>query len=87
MDDFQKHYSNIMPRTGDPKNYEKGYEIVTKHLMKYPCNYILNTRGLFSMSAKEYEAALKDFYKILERDPADQFAHNNIGCVLKYQGK
>lgn len=39
------------------------------------------------MSAKEYEQALKDFYKILERDPADQFAHNNIGCVLKYQGK
>lgn len=87
MDDFQKHYSNIMSKTGDPKNYEKGYAIVTKHLIKYPCNYILNTRGLFSMSAKEYDAALKDFYKILERDPADQFAHNNIGCVLKYQGK
>lgn len=87
MDEFQKHYSNIMSKTGDPKNYEKGYAIVTKHLMKYPCNYILNTRGLFSMSAKEYEKALKDFYKILERDPADQFAHNNIGCVLKYQGK
>lgn len=87
MDDFQKHYSNIMAKTGNPQNYEKGYEIITKHLMKYPCNYILNTRGLFSMSAKEYDAALKDFYKILERDPADQFAHNNIGCVLKYQEK
>lgn len=87
MDTFQKKYANIMSRTGNPKNYEKGFEEVTKHLMKYPCNYILNTRGLFSMSAKEYEKALKDFYKILESDPADQFAHNNIGCVLKYQGK
>lgn len=87
MDAFQKHYANIMSRTGNPKNYEKGITEITKHLIKYPCNYILNSRGLFSMSAKEYEKALKDFYKILERDPADQFAHNNIGCVLKYQGK
>lgn len=87
MDTFQKHYANIMSRTGEPKNYEKGFAEVTRHLIKYPCNYILNTRGLFSMSAKEYDVALKDFYKILERDPADQFAHNNIGCVLKYQGK
>lgn len=87
IDDFNKRYANIIARTGNPKNYEKGFEIITKHLIKYPCNYILNTRGLFSMSAKEYEQALKDFYKILERDPADQFAHNNIGCVLKYQGK
>ena len=23
----------------------------------------------------------------LERDPADQFAYNNIGCALKYQGQ
>ena len=30
------------------------------------------------MAAKEYEQALKDFRKILERDPADQFAYNNI---------
>ena len=39
------------------------------------------------MAAKEYEQALKDFRKILERDPADQFAYNNIGCALKYQGQ
>ena len=73
--------------SGQIRYYTEGYPIITKYLNLYPCNYILNARGLFSMAAKEYEQALKDFRKILERDPADQFAYNNIGCALKYQGQ
>ena len=87
LDEFKRDYSRKLTETGQISFYTEGYPVITKYLNLYPCNYILNTRGLFSMAAKEYEQALKDFRKILERDPADQFAYNNIGCVLKYQGQ
>ena len=87
LDEFNRDYYRKLMETGEIRYYTEGYPIITKYLNLYPCNYILNARGLFSMAAKEYEQALKDFRKILERDPADQFAYNNIGCALKYQGQ
>lgn len=87
LDEFNRDYYRKLMESGQIRYYTEGYPIITKYLNLYPCNYILNARGLFSMAAKEYEQALKDFRKILERDPADQFAYNNIGCALKYQGQ
>lgn len=84
---FNDFYHLRMVRTGYLKCYSHGYPVITKYLRMYPCNVILNRRGLFSMAAKETEAAMKDFNKILERDLADAFAYNNIGCLYKYSGE
>lgn len=87
LKDFDVHFYSKVSGTGKRRFYEKGYPEITQYLRMYPCNIILNKRGLFSMAAKEREAAMKDFQKILERDPADAFAHNNIGCLYKYDGE
>lgn len=87
LDDFDVFYGDKIAHTGKMKFYRKGYPLITEYLKMYPCNFLLNKRGLFCMAAKETEAAMKDFQKILERDPADSFAHNNIGCLYKYAGE
>lgn len=87
LSEFDVHFYSKVAESGKRKFYEKGYPEITQYLRMYPCNTILNKRGLFSMAAKEREAAMKDFQKILERDPADAFAHNNIGCLYKYDGE
>ncbi len=87
LSEFDVHYFTKISESGKRKFYRNGYPIITNYLRMYPCNVILNKRGLFSMAAKETEAAMKDFQKILERDPADAFAHNNIGCLYKYAGE
>lgn len=87
LSEFDVHYYSKVSETGKRRFYEKGYPVITEYLRMYPCNYILNKRGLFSMAAKETEAAMKDFHKVLERDPADAFAYNNIGCLYKYMGE
>lgn len=87
LDDFDVFYEAKIPNTGKLKFYRKGYPVITGYLKLYPCNFLLNKRGLFSMAAKDAEAAMKDFQKVLERDPADAFAHNNIGCLYKYAGE
>lgn len=87
LSDFDVHFYSKVSETGRRRFYEKGYPVITQYLRMYPCNFLLNRRGLFSMAAKETEAAMKDFQKILERDPADAFAHNNIGCLYKYAGE
>lgn len=84
---FHVKFHTKISETGKLKFYQMGYPVITKLLNMYPCNLILNKRGLFSMAAKETEAAMKDFQKILERDPADAFAFNNIGCLHKYAGE
>ena len=87
LSEFDVHYFTKVSESGKRKFYRNGYPIITNYLRMYPCNVILNKRGLFSMAAKETEVAMKDFQKILERDPADAFAHNNIGCLYKYAGE
>ncbi len=87
LDDFDVFYGDKVANTGKLKFYRKGYPVITGYLKMYPCNFLLNKRGLFSMAAKETEAAMKDFRKVLERDPADPFANNNIGCLYTYEGE
>lgn len=87
LSDFDVHFYSKVAETGKLRFYQNGYPLITEYLRMYPCNFILNKRGLFSMAAKESEAAMKDFRKILERDPADAFACNNIGCLYKYAGE
>lgn len=87
MDEFDEKYDQKLRETGNMTYYEEGYPIITKYLHMYPCNYILNHRGLFSMAAKKYEEAKKDFERILDDDPADQFGYNNLGCLAKYEEK
>ncbi len=87
MNKFQADYEDKFRDTADERLYEEGYSVITRYFHLYPCHYILNRRGLFSMAAMRHEEALKDFQKILERDPADQFALNNVGCIYKYMGR
>lgn len=81
---FDSFYHSQMVKKANLKFYEHGYPVITKFLRMYPCNAILNKRGLFSMAAKDTEKAMADFRKILEDDPADAFANNNVGCLYKY---
>ncbi len=64
--------------------YYEGYPVITQMLYDHPGVYMLIQRGLFSLNAKDYEKALKDFEKALEIEPSNQFALNNIGCIYKY---
>ncbi len=87
LDAFREDYNRKLEDTGDIKYYEEGFPIITEYLNMYPCNYILIERGRLSMTAKMLDVAMKDFQKVLERDPADQFALNNVGCIHKYAGR
>lgn len=87
IDEFDKDYYIKLVATGDLGFYRQGYPLLTKYLRMYPCNFLLNKRGLFCMAAKDEKAAMNDFQKILERDLADAFAYNNIGCLYKYSGE
>ena len=81
---FHTFYHEQLKRNANLNSYKYGYPVITKYLRMYPCRALLNRRGLFSMDAKDIEKAMADFRKILEDDPADPFAHNNIGCLYKY---
>ena len=85
LDAFREEYNTKLEETGDTRLFEEGFPIITEYLNMYPCNYILIERGRFSMAAKKSDIAMKDFQKVLERDPADQFALNNLGCLHKYE--
>ena len=87
LDAFREEYYLKVEDTGNLKYYEEGFQVITEYLNMYPCHYILIERGRFSMAAKMPDVAMKDFQKVLERDPADQFALNNVGCLHKYAGR
>ncbi|MBQ7920060.1 MAG: tetratricopeptide repeat protein [Lachnospiraceae bacterium] len=84
---FDSFYHATMVKKANLNSYKYGYPVISKFLRMYPCNAILNKRGLFSMAAKDTEKAMADFRKILEDDPADAFANNNVGCLYKYMEK
>lgn len=87
LSEFDDSYYVKLSMTGDLKYYQEGYPVISRYLEMYPCNLLLNRRGLFCMAAKDGKTAMKDFQKILERDLGDAFAYNNIGCLYKYAGK
>lgn len=87
LSEFDDLYYVKLLMTGNLKYYREGYPVISRYLKMYPCNLLLNRRGLFSMAAKDGKAAMKDFQKILERDLGDAFAYNNIGCLYKYAGE
>lgn len=87
LSEFDDSYYHKVSMTGNLKYYHEGYPVISQYLKMYPCNPLLSRRGLFSMAAKDGKAAMKDFQKILERDLADAFAYNNIGCLYKYAGE
>lgn len=87
LKEFDDSYYHKVWMTGNLKYYHEGYPVISRYLKMYPCNLLLNRRGLFSMAAKDSKAAMKDFQKVLERDLADAFAYNNIGCLYKYAGE
>lgn len=87
LKEFDESYYDKISMTGNLRYYREGYPVITRYLKMYPCNLLLSRRGLFSMAAKDHKAAMKDFQKILERDLADAFACNYIGCLYKYAGE
>ena len=84
---FNLFYHVQVTRSANLNAYKYGYPVISKFLRMYPCKALLNRRGLFSMDAKDTEKAMADFREILEEDPADAFAYNNIGCLYKYIGQ
>lgn len=87
LDEFDKNYKSKAIREHRKEYYEKGFPVFTQMLYEFVSNYMLNERGRFSMDTKHFEEAKKDFYKILERTPNEQFALNNLGCIYKYTEK
>ena len=61
LDEFNRITTENLWSPGRSDIIQKVIRSLQKYLNLYPCNYILNARGLFSMAAKEYEQALKDF--------------------------
>lgn len=82
--EFDNTYALDISSKHKIERYEEGYHVVTQMFYDHPCVYMFVHRGLFSMNAKDYDRALKDFEKVLEIEPDNQFAHNNIGCINKY---
>ena len=48
---------------------------------------MLIERGRYAMAGNKFEDAQKDFEKVLDIKPYDQFALNNMGCIYKYTGQ
>lgn len=82
--EFDNTYTVDISSKHKIERYEEGYRVVTQMFYDHPCVYMFVHRGLFSMNAKDYDKALKDFEKALEIEPSNQFAFNNIGCINKY---
>lgn len=87
LDEFEKKYKTPLLERHDTRFYEEGYPELTRLLHEYPSNYMLVERGRFSMDAKDYDSAMRDFHKVLERRTDEQFALNNLGCIYKYTGE
>ena len=46
LDEFNRDYYRKLMESGQIRYYTEGYPIITKYLNLYPCNYILNARGI-----------------------------------------
>ncbi len=87
LDKIEKEYVSPFKEKRIMELYEPAYEKLTELLYQYPSNYMLIERGLLALAALDYDRAKKDFLKVLERTPNEQFALNNLGCVYKYTGE
>lgn len=84
LDEFDKKYQGTAT---SETLYQEGYDELTKILNLYPCIYMLIERGRYAMAGNKFEDAKKDFEKVLDIKPYDQFALNNMGCIYKYTGQ
>lgn len=87
LEAFDRKYRDNFSRTYSMKCYEEGYKEITRLFYENPSTYMLIERGRFSMAANMYEDAERDFKKVLETCPYNQFALNNLGCIYKYTGR
>ena len=84
LKEFEEKYKKPILEWGRVSKYEEGLQELMKIFYQAPSTYMLNEVGRFQMDSLHFEEAEESFKKILEEEPGDQFALNNLGCVYKY---
>lgn len=84
LNEFDEKYKKPIQEWGRISKYEEGIQELMKIFYQAPSTYMLNEVGRFQMDSLHFEEAEESFKKILEEEPGDQFALNNLGCVYKY---
>ena len=84
LQEFEEKYKKPIVEWGRISCYEEGIRELMKIFYQAPSTYMLNEVGRFQMDSLHFEEAEESFKKILEEEPGDQFALNNLGCVYKY---
>lgn len=77
MKEFEEKYQNPLA-DGNEECFEKGLPVINEYLYKYPGPYMLYKRGIFYMAANKMEEAEEDFRKILELEPGDPYAYDEL---------
>lgn len=84
LDDFEQKYKKPIIERGRIEVYEEGIKELLNIFYQSPSTYMLNEVGRFQMDALHFDEAAESFKKILEEEPGNQFALNNLGCIYKY---
>lgn len=77
-------YTDLLRDNGDITYYDKGILFADRQIELTPDSYSYIDRGLLHMEAGQFDLALEDFKKVIELDPDNPHAWNNIGCIYKY---
>ncbi len=85
--EFLNDYFTPFEKSHDMKLYDEGIRLVSRLFNQFPANAVLNMRALMYMEADHLEEAEKDLTKILEIDPYDERALNNMGLLYKFREK
>ncbi len=74
---FEEEYQNPLS-DGMEEYFAKGLPVINEYLYKYPGPYMLYKRGVFYMAANKMEEAEEDFRKMLELEPGDAYAYDEL---------
>lgn len=84
LDAFERKYKKPINERGKIELYEEGIRELMQIFYQSPSTYMLNEVGRFQMDSLHFDEAAESFKKILEEEPSNQFALNNLGCIYKY---
>ena len=85
--EFVSTYFQPFEKNHDRKLYEEGLPVGISLFYDFPSTSVLNILALFHMEAGNLDEGEKLLIKVLETDPYDEGALNNMGLIYKFREK